>query len=698
MGLVQKFKDATRRGKAVQVTQELANNLFVNPLCSDYENVFAQVQPLINDMMMVRPFGVGSNGGRLTPNRTPELNVLNSPNSSMGYMEFVRQMFTNWLTEDELDIRVHFEGKKVVGYTILQPSSKVYTGNGNYYFQVKNSDGVYENVSRDEVMTLMFSRSPKNLQRGISPATAIRAWAQTEDVLAQYERAYIENGAIPASITFIRASSQDKFNAVRKELEGNLRGAKNHGKTIYVWRQFNNDTGESLDQVEVKTIQGNNSTLAIKELSDIINDHLNKAYGVSNFILGDDSSAKYDNAELSDYQFIKRRVFPALAAFWDQFQFELDRVTGGLGYGINFEIELPDLTERLKVRAETNRIRTETLRELIQAGSMPSAAVKALDLSNDWLDVARGMYSRTLSAIAVDKINNLSKIAKTRPNITPCSCEQVHLSATTTATSQYAGSVARDELPQMTEDERRIYNALVAMAERIFAETPNIQIDDVVAEISEVLNNRAEIGGVEAGEAVTRLLKDKEIIAGIKSELENLQISGTLKDRITERTSELVKNYGQRAQGILDNALANPEGKSASEIKKELAPMFTRETMWQADRIARTETVYAYKSGRLDEDQRINKKYDLHMKIKWHCRHDGDTCDTCAAMDGKTVDVGEAFVDHLDLPAGTVLVNGHELDEDMTIGWEHNVWNDGGKIPSPHPNCRCYYTEIVEAN
>ena len=62
-------RDANRRQEASEIKQEIANHLTVNPLCSDYENVFAQVQPLINDMKVVRPYGVGKNGGRLPLSR-----------------------------------------------------------------------------------------------------------------------------------------------------------------------------------------------------------------------------------------------------------------------------------------------------------------------------------------------------------------------------------------------------------------------------------------------------------------------------------------------------------------------------------------------------------------------------------------------------------------------------------------------------
>lgn len=681
MGLFDRLRatrDATRREKAREIKQEIANHLTFNPICSDYENVFAQVQPLINDMKMVRPFGVGRNGGRLQPKDTPELVLLNTPNSEMGWGEFAGAMFATWLTEDELNIHVHHQGRKVIGYTIIPPHSKVYLANGDYYFQVYTDEGLTQ-VSRDDVMTLRFSRSPKNLQRGISPATAVRAWAQAEDVLAQYERAYIENGAIPASITFIRASSQDKYEQVRRELENNLRGARNHGKTIYVWRQFNGDTGESLDQVEVKTIQGNNSTLAIKELTDIINDHLNKAYGVSNFILGDDSSAKYDNAELSDYQFIKRRVYPALMAFWDQFQFELDRIVEGLGYAIQFELELPDLTERQRVRAEIAKMRAETLAGLISAGASAREAVKALDLGDSWLGAARGIYEKTLTASLFDKqktvqkaITPLAQSTDKKAHSTCSCCTHTHLKNSHDAVN------VQDALPPMTEDEKKIYNALVDMAERIFANTPNIDTDGVIAQIMEALENNAKFGAVRGADTITKLLSDKEVVAEIRSTLENMDLSGTLRERLENRTRELVTAYGDNTRAIMNDVLNNSEGLSAAEIRKELQAVMPT---WQAERIARTETVYAFKSGRLNEDEQIAEKYNLKMKLKWRSRP--GACAVCAAMDGEEVEIGEAF-EHI------------KETDDGIVEWIPDFWNDEGRIPSPHPNCRCYFDEIVE--
>ena len=111
----------------------------------------------------------------------------------------------------------------------------MYLGYGRWEWQVMTTKGL-EVLFEEDVMRLRFSRSPRDLQRGVSPASSVRAWAQVDDLVAQYQRAYFENGAVPATITFIRASSEAKYNATRHELERETRGARNKNKTVYVWR------------------------------------------------------------------------------------------------------------------------------------------------------------------------------------------------------------------------------------------------------------------------------------------------------------------------------------------------------------------------------------------------------------------------------------------------------------------------------
>lgn len=689
MSLLDRLRDATKRRKSRDFAQELSNQFFHSPICSDYENLFAQVRPLIDEMKCVMPYGVTDRGAKLPEARTPELAWLKNPNDEMGWAEFADLMFATWLTEDELDVHLWRNNSgKVIGYTILPPECRIYLGYGRWEWEVMTTEGikVYED---DEVMRLRFSRSPRDIQRGVSPASAVRVWAQIDDLIAQYQRAYFENGAIPATITFITASSQEKYLDTRRELERNLKGAHNRNKTVYAWRQFDNDTGQSVDQVEVKTIQGNNSTLAIREIVDIVNDRLNKAVGVSNFILGDDSSAKYDNAELSDHQFTKRRVYPALVSFWNQFQHELDRILGGLGYGISFDLEIPELTERQKAKAEIGRIRGEALVNLIAAGASGPAAIKALELPENWLPAAEGIYTKSLTSgllspisidydkpkaieSTVDKKGDESmptdplETLETHDNHAECHCNH-----------------SLDALPPMTKEEKEIYDILVNLGESLIkAEGKDVELDGIIAEMTSLLEKDAKSGAKQGANAL-RLLANKEIAQEILETIQKntINVSGTLVERLATRANSLIKGYSDFTQKKILEVLTNEEELSASEIKTRLSQVLSRE---RAELIARNETLYAIRSGRLEQDESIAEKYGLSVKLVWRTSGDSDVCDVCAAMEGETVELGKAFNDTV------------KTSDGETISWEHSSWNDNGRIPDAHPNCRCYFDEVIE--
>lgn len=687
MGLIQTFRDARQRNratKASEVTQEFKNQLFSSPICSDYENVFAQVRPLVDAMVQVRPYGVGRNGARLSPARTPELNLLEDPNENMGGVEFADTMFSTWLTEDNLYVHVHKKRNgSVIGYTLLPPDSKVTGVGAEPYWQIWTNNGS-EIFHADEVMELHYSRNPRNL-KGVSPAGAVRVYAQIDDLLAQFEKAYLENGAIPASVTIIRASTQAKFNEARAELERQLKGASNRNKTLYLWRQFNNDDGTEKDQVEVKTIQGNNNTLAIHEIVEVINDRLNKAYGVSNFIMGDDSSAKYDNAELSDFQFTRRRVKPALVKFWAQFQHELDRITGGLGYAIDFHLDEPELTERKKVMAETDEKVTQNLIRLIEAGARPSDACAALDLSVDkWLNVAVGIYTRVLAekqaerSLAVTQSQETQKapIKDQSPLFSIShSCQHHH-------ETDYYQPFSDDEVV-----EKKIFDRLMALARAIFKEDPTLNLEQVQDEIFELLEQEANNGGMAALEALERLV-DEDTEETIKEIIKSggNQISEQLSERLRQRSDYLVQGFDKHTREIMRSVLETEEPLTASEIQERLAQVIPS---GKAATIARNETVYAFKSGRLELDESIAQKYNLQIELTWRTSPEGGpVCPVCAAMDGQKTTLGKAFTPE---QVEVELKDGETRIET----WTPSEWNDQGCIPNAHTNCKCYFDETL---
>ena len=690
MSVFSRLRDAAeaRRVKAAKaITQEFRNQLFASPICSDYENVFAQVRPLVDEMVSVIPFGVGRNGARKDLNATPELALLYDPNETFGGIEFLDTMFATWLTEKYLYIHVHKKKNgNIDGYTLLTCDTHVNDGFGHEYWLVENDEGGVDRLYDDEVMTLCYSRNPRNLQ-GVSPASAVRFYAIIDDLLAQFEKAYLENGAIPASVTIIRASTQAKFKETQADLERQLKGASNRNKTIYLWRQFNNDDGTERDQVEVKPIQGNNNTLAIRELVDVINDRLNKAYGVSNFILGDDSSAKYDNAELSDYQFTRRRVKPALRKFWSEFQHELDRITGGLGYGIVFQLDEPELTERRKVEAETAEKNVNNLHKLIASGSKPVAACIALNLpTKKWAPVATGIYNRVLA----DREQNIQSTPEASLAVAPGgpAPEPVKDLHQQRGVCQHHHEHSEDYYKPFTQDEtteKAIFERLMSLARAIFAEKKDIDLEGIQDEIFDLLEEEANRGGTEALEAIGRLA-DEDIEAAIKEMLEKgVSISEALQNRIRERTAELVKGFDQHSRELLRATLESSEGLTREQIEQRLADIMPA---GRAATIARNEVVYAFKSGRLEMDESIAEQYHLTIDLIWRTSPEaGPVCPACAAMDGQITRLGKAFTPQ---PYVIEKKDGTEIE---FSGYEQSQWNDYGRIPNAHVNCKCYFDE-----
>lgn len=140
------------------------------------------------------------------------------------------------------------------------------------------------------------------------------------------------------------------------------------------------DTGKL---VWVPFQQANNS-LDLSSLNDVVNTRLASALAVPDIVRGIDNGQTYANAEQAERAFIENTLKPLCMTVWDKFQFELDRITGGLGYGINFTLDIPAQTDVRKVQADTQAVQVDTLIKLINAGASVETAVKALRLPEEY--------------------------------------------------------------------------------------------------------------------------------------------------------------------------------------------------------------------------------------------------------------------------------------------------------------------------
>jgi hypothetical protein len=248
------------------------------------------------------------------------------------------------------------------------------------------------------------------------------------------------------------------------------------------------------------------------------------------------------------------------------------------------------------------------------------------------------------------------------------------------------------------DDERRartIYDKLMSYAKAIVTENPNITEEQVIDELVQLLSEEAEQGGYEGLRQLEQLIEDPKTAELVHEAIEQgHDISDALTDRIRERTNLIVTDYSRETREAMRAALENTEQMTAKEIQARLEQAIPAN---RAYTIARNETVYAFRSGRLEADMDIATRYGFanDVVLTWRCTKDANTCDLCAAMDGTTTKLGRAYADMVTKQAGTELPNGHVLEEDQTFAFRRDVWNDHGLVPSAHVNCRCYFDEDI---
>jgi hypothetical protein len=209
----------------------------------------------------------------------------------------------------------------------------------------------------------------------------------------------------------------------------------------------------------------------------------------------------------------------------------------------------------------------------------------------------------------------------------------------------------------------------------------------------DILVDDANKGGEEGAKALSLLAED-DVASEILSTISNGEIhtSQALENRIATRARQLASGYRDYAEEVVRNTLAGEEFLTANQIRERLEEVMPRE---RAELIARNETLYAIRSGRLEIDEGLAEKYGLNVKLVWRTSHDKDVCPICAGMEGQTVILGKSFDDTF--VAGDRLskeqLKQYKLSADDVLSWEQSSWNDNGRICSGHPNCRCYWDE-----
>lgn len=655
------------------------------PMHDTYDNIFPYVNAIAQRFSTVIPYAVNSDGRRLDP-APPALSALYAPNDTYSCLEFLKLIASGMLTQSHVDILIwttegpggNITPDNITGYTLLPSNSRVYNDTrSDWYHRVTMDfgDGAsqYE-FTRNETIALSYSRHPDDPTRGISPAMTIKKWANVDDMIADYERGFFGNNAVPAGMLGIVSENAEDFQRNRARLEETFRGAGNNNGIAYNMIPVDPLTHKPSQTSKLVWVpfQNSNDSLDLQTVNGVVNNRLANALAVPDIIRGIDNGQTYANAEMAERAFIENTLKPLCMTVWDKWQFELDRITGGIGYGITFTLDLPAQTEVEKIQAETQQIRINNLIQLVNMGASVETAAEALGLPDAYRRL--DLHPSTHNTPLLPSGRNTTKASKP-VNDTPT---EPHL---LTATRAYVNRVI-----QLT---RRSQAGLRDDLKTIGQQWINDVKDDLITH----LTNYARKTGLKLEQVITAWAETHpnnpisvEVQGYTQPDWKNLynwaKLPSNVKtayiDHLESIADTTSKTITAKTLDILTKA--DSEQWDARRLHGELARLGNE----HAELIARCETVQAQRLGSLYSAKNMSETLGVRLQKVWRTSGDATTCDFCKHMNGTTIGLDSSYMDY----GASVEVGDHTYVNSF----------ENMNTPNGHPNCRCYEDyEVVEA-
>ena len=352
-----------------------------------YDNTYPNIARIAEAIAEINPIAINSRGEEINP--APRLlQILARPNREMSGTDFMETLATMLLVHPKVYLLVwHRNGTELAtganldnfaGLTFMENvAESVVDGVSTYRMGGKT-------YSEQEVVTLSLAVNPYRINDGYSPSIASKKWATTDDFIAEYHNAQFRNGAVPAGQFTITAPSVAIYNDIVDRMQEQFRGARKAGNIMYVHRPTSSIDGKPESAaIEWTPFAQTNKELTLEAVYNQANHKIDTIFGVPEEIKGHLSNSNYASAEVADYVFARRVVYPKLVKIYSRLTHEFNRIFGGMGFALSFNYELPMLTD-------TRKLQAEALKTMIEAGFTHESAVEALRLPESF----RGLEMR----------------------------------------------------------------------------------------------------------------------------------------------------------------------------------------------------------------------------------------------------------------------------------------------------------------
>lgn len=696
------------------IDKQLSRSIGLNSIMSyyrdkAYDNVYPNVTKIANAFMTIKPYAIDSNGKPLK--QANVIDKLYHPNQEMSSVSFRETLAVMALVHPKVYILVWHRHKgepvhgsgatesNIAGFTFLENVSVEKTGGVKRY---RVGSKVYE---IDEVIEITSGVNPYRLISGYSPSIAAQKWAKVDDYIADYQQGLFDNGAVPSGQFIITAPSAIEFNDIVNKMEAKHRGAGNNNKVDYVHRPTDPESGKPVDaQVQWVPFAQTNRDMQLGELFNQANKKLDLTYGVPAEIKGFLQNSNYASVAVAEKIFIAYVVKPFATKIWMNFTNELNRITSGLGYAINFDLEIPSVADEDKVRAETKSTEIDLILRLLDEGYSLNSIVDACGLSNAYklLKVSKEAPAIVNDKPDVDTGDEVQDSPSSDQDQNSKKKDIIHTATCSCEHCKHHHNHKSKDVHKITDN----YIDLLAQPTRDFM---NNQIERAIDEVTIVENSKSATNPekknkadkkerdrwykammalllalmLESGQDERNNIKSILLAAGISIELPKYEINELLKTSYGQTLRHVARSYQKDTAESIRKVLSEAQvsGLTRQELIDKLRDIMNTDE-WRVQRLANSEAHRASSMAALDSMKAVEKITGRKFLKRWVTRQDNKVCLICAKLHDKTLPLDKAFVNE----GGTLDLDNGQVFENKWIAMT---------VAQAHPNCRCKIEYIL---
>ncbi len=642
---------------------------------NDYENGYPSIKAIANAFLMIEPYTIDRTGKKVASNI---LDRIYTPNNQMSAADFREALAVMTSVHSKVNIRVHYSGdnlraETITGFTFIENCYE-YVANGKRYFQLVSG----KVITDDEVITLK-GINPYDLSEGFSPSRAAHKWIKLDDYIAEYQNGFFKNGAVPAGQFIITARTISEFNDIVDNMQRKHRGADKNNNVIYTHRPTDS-TGKPVDaQVEWIPFSTSNKDLSLKDLFEQANKKIDSAFGVPASIRGVNDSNTYASVREDERIFAQYVVKPITMKIWGKFTHELNRITGGAGVAIAFDIEIPQVADEELVKAEAKAVEANIVSVLATAGYTEESIGAAFDLVADMSKLVRttpvAEEEDTVEIMTEEELDETpNQPDKDNPQLYSEKSHPKVKKLTDDLRSEYENRLERIAKAQL---QKQVNGGEAEIAKAVDATED--EVETFAADLFAVIAGLMLIEGSRQRDRGVQLILNAGLDA---SNARQFSMTAAQTQAYREYLKRVATSYTETNAALIRSVLERSaeQGLTVNQTRQQLQTLVSNDH--QAMRLARTEVSHAASQASVDAMENIKEQTGYEIVKVWNAN--GDACEYCMALDGTVVDVEEVFI-----PLGGSItgIDGGTLENNFSPISDTTA----------HPNCSCFPTYEVRS-